>query len=331
MLNNKSILVIGGTGSFGKEFAKKILKNFKVKKLVIYSRDELKQFNMSNEKEFLPFSKKMRFLIGDVRDLRRLNMAMSGIDVVIHAAALKHVPVSEYNPFEFIKTNVLGAQNIIESVIHNNVKKIIALSTDKASSPINLYGATKLCSDKLFTSAKNYVGEKDISFSVVRYGNVLGSRGSVVPFFIKNKNKSILPITDKKMTRFTITLKEAVDFVIHCLKVMKGKEIFVPKIPSYNIVDVAKAINPKAKFKIIGKRPGEKLHEEMISYEESENVLEYKNCYIILPDQISCREYIKLNKKNFIKKISKQFSYSSLNNSNFLNISKLRELFKKNF
>ena len=248
----------------------------------------------------------MRFLIGDVRDLRRLNMAMSGVDVVIHAAALKHVPVSEYNPFEFIKTNVLGAQNIIESVIQNNVKKIIALSTDKASSPINLYGATKLCSDKLLLQLKTMLRKGYIIFSCEIW-KCSWKQSSVVPFFLKNKNKSFLPITDKKMSRFTITLKEAVDFVIHCLKVMKGKEIFVPKIPSYNIVDIAKAINPKAKFKIIGKRPGEKLHEEMISYEESENVLEYKNCYVILPDQISCREYLKSNKKILLKKYLNNF------------------------
>ena len=263
-LDNKNILITGGTGSFGKEFIETVLKKFKPKKLVIYSRDEQKQFQLQlkwKESDVSP----IRYFIGDVRDLDRLKFAMQEVDIVIHAAALKHVPMAEYNPFEAVKTNILGAQNVIDATLANDVKKVIALSTDKASSPINLYGATKLTSDKLFVAANNYKGSKKIKFSVVRYGNVMGSRGSVLPLFLKMKKNNIFPITDKKMTRFNITLEESVNFVLFCLNKMWGGEIFVPKIPSYKIIDFAKAISTKAKLKFVGIRAGEKLHEEMIS------------------------------------------------------------------
>ena len=283
MLNNKNILVTGGTGSFGKKFVETVLKKFKPKKLVIYSRDEQKQFQLQlkwKESDVSP----IRYFIGDVRDLDRLKFAMQGVDIVIHAAALKHVPMAEYNPFEAVKTNILGAQNVIDATIANDVKKVIALSTDKASSPINLYGATKLTSDKLFVAANNYKGSKKIKFSVVRYGNVMGSRGSVLPLFLKMKKDNIFPITDKKMTRFNITLEESVNFVLFCLNKMWGGEIFVPKIPSYKIIDIAKAISTKAKLKFVGIRAGEKLHEEMISRHDSINTIEYNKYFVIAPN-----------------------------------------------
>ena len=302
-LRNKSILVTGGTGSFGKKFIIEILKKYKPKKVIVFSRDELKQSEMSNQKEFKKYDKKLRYFIGDVREYDRLKYAFNGIDIVVHAAALKQVPAAEYNPFEFIKTNVIGAENVIKASLENKVEKIIALSTDKASSPINLYGATKLCSDKLFIAANNYSGGKKSRFSVVRYGNVMGSRGSVIPIFIKNKNKNILPVTDLSMTRFNITLEEGISFVAKCINLMIGGELFIPKISSFRLKDVVQAIAPNAKIKTIGIRPGEKRHEEMISPNDSDYAFEYKDFYVILPKSVFVvRNYIQnLNTKTKIK------------------------------
>ena len=268
-LRNKTIFITGGTGSFGQAFTNFCLK-YNPKKIIIFSRDELKQFEMKNtiKKNNL---KKIRFFIGDVRDISRLKFAMENVDYVIHAAALKQVPVAEYNPFEAIKTNIIGAQNVIDACLSTKVKKVIALSTDKAAAPVNLYGATKLASDKLFVAANGYKGSKDIKFSVVRYGNVMGSRGSVIPYFLSQKEKNFLNITDKRMTRFNITLSEGVEFVYLALKNMLGGELFVPKLSSYNIIDLANVINSKAKLKLIGIRPGEKIHEEMITETDSLN------------------------------------------------------------
>jgi len=329
-MNKKNILITGGTGSFGKKFVEIILKKFNPRKLIIYSRDEQKQFQMQQKWKESSESPIIRYFIGDVRDLERLKFATLGVDIVIHAAALKHVPMAEYNPFEAVKTNILGAQNVIDATIQNNVKKVIALSTDKASSPTNLYGATKLTSDKLFIAANNYKGSKNIKFSVVRYGNVMGSRGSVIPFFLKMKKNNILPITDKRMTRFNITLEESVKFVISCLNKMWGGEIFVPKIPSYRILDLAKSISPKAKIKFIGLRPGEKLHEEMISKNDSINTIEYNNHFIVTSSSQFInwdkKKYMKLNK--FGKNCAEDFSYNSGTNNNFLKIDQLRKLIK---
>lgn len=283
MLTEKTILITGGTGSFGKKCTSIILKRYKPKKLIIFSRDELKQFEMAQE---FPDSKYgcMRYFIGDVRDKERLDRAFHGVDYVIHAAALKQVPAAEYNPFEAVKTNILGAQNVINVAIDQGVKKVIALSTDKAANPINLYGATKLCSDKLFIAGNSYVGQDHSIFSVVRYGNVAGSRGSVIPFFLKCKENGILPITDPRMTRFWITLEQGVNFVLSSMEKMIGGELFVPKLPSMNIMALAKIIAPECKTEIIGIRPGEKLHEVMIPRDDSRRTLEYNNHYIIQPD-----------------------------------------------
>jgi len=281
MLNNKVILVTGGTGSFGKKYVEFILKNYKPKKVIIYSRDEFKQLEMKHDGSFKNNSK-LRFFIGDVRDYERLLFALKEVDVVIHAAALKQVPATEYNPFEAVKTNILGSQNIINASLNNNVKKVLALSTDKAAAPVNLYGATKLTADKLFISSNNYFGKKNFSASVVRYGNVMGSRGSIIPMLMNEKNKTV-NITDKKMTRFNITLEEGVKFVDFCLKKMIGGEIFVPKIPSYDVMTLVKAIAPKKKIKFIGVRPGEKIHEEMITNSDSLNTIDCRSYYIILP------------------------------------------------
>ena len=327
-LDNKSILITGGTGSFGKRFVETVFKKFKPKKVIIYSRDEQKHFQLQKKWKF----KNIRFFIGDVRDLNRLSHAMDGVDIVIHAAALKHVPMAEYNPFEAVKTNILGAQNIIETCMKNNVKKVIALSTDKASSPINLYGATKLTSDKLFIAANYYRWSKNIKFSVARYGNVTGSRGSVIPFFLNHKSKGFLPITDKRMTRFTITLDQSVEFVFFCLKKMWGGEVFVPKIPSYKIIDLAKAISPKSRMKFIGIRPGEKIHEEMISSSEALNTLEFKNYFVIVPNS----EFLDWGKKQYLQKnkngkiCNYNFSYNSQNNTKFISISEIKNLIKSN-
>ena len=283
MLNGKSILITGGTGSFGKAFVRRILDTYpEVTRVVIYSRDELKQFEMAQvfSPEKYPA---IRYFIGDVRDKDRLYRAMEGIDTVVHAAALKHVPVAEYNPFEAIKTNILGAQNVIECAIDQGVQRVVALSTDKAAGPINLYGATKLCSDKLFVAANNFKGSSDIRLSVVRYGNVMGSRGSVIPFFLNKRAEGILPITDERMTRFNISLEEGVDLVLSALEKMWGGEIYVPKIPSYRITDVAEAVCPDCKTEIIGIRPGEKLHEEMITETDALSTVKFDDYYVILP------------------------------------------------
>ena len=325
MFNDKVVLVTGGTGSFGKKFTEILLKNFKPKKLIIYSRDEFKQFEM--KKRFN--NKCMRYFIGDVRDKERLIRAMEGVDYVVHAAALKHVPVAEYNPMEAIKTNVLGGNNVIDAAIDTGVKKVIALSTDKAVNPINLYGATKLASDKLFIAANNMKGAKDIRFSVVRYGNVMASRGSVIPLFqeLAKKGAKKLPITHPDMTRFWITLDEAVNFVLMAFETMQGGEIFVPKIPSMKITDLAKAIAPNCEFDIIGIRPGEKLHESMISIDDSYNTLEFKNYFIILPSiTLTGKPHFNTNKwgeKGTPKKYG--FVYSSDKNDRWLTPIQLKE------
>jgi UDP-N-acetylglucosamine 4,6-dehydratase len=318
----KTYFISGGTGSFGKELSSILLKNKLAKKIIIFSRDEFKQDQMKKLNIFKKNEKIMRYFIGDVRDKNRISQAMSEnkIDIVIHAAALKQVHTTEYNPFETIKTNILGAQNIIESSLENNIKKVVALSTDKACSPINLYGATKLASDKLFTAANLFKGGKKTILSVVRYGNVLGSRGSVVPIFLtQNESKSPFTITDKNMTRFNITLAQAIKFVIQCINKMKGGEIFVPKIPSYKILDLVKAVNDKKTIKYIGLRPGEKIHEEMISTTDAINSKEFKDYFIIYPS------YTKINNK---KKIS---NYSSYKNKHFLSIKEIRRLIKNNY
>lgn len=283
MLNQKNILITGGTGSFGKKFTEIVLKRYQPRRLIIFSRDELKQFEMA---QVYPVQKYpcMRYFIGDVRDKERLSRAFQGVDIVVHAAALKQVPAAEYNPFEVVKTNVFGAQNVINVAIDQGVKKIIALSTDKASNPINLYGATKLCSDKLFIAGNSYCGRDETVFSVVRYGNVVGSRGSVIPLFLKQREEGVLTITDPRMTRFWITLEQGVNFVLQCLERMVGGELFVPKIPSMNIMDLARAIAPECEMKIIGIRPGEKLHEVMITRDDAPNTLVFKDYYLIKPN-----------------------------------------------
>jgi UDP-N-acetylglucosamine 4,6-dehydratase/5-epimerase len=282
MLNGKTILITGGTGSFGKRFVQRILAQYKPKKLIIYSRDELKQFEMAKVFSDSKHSN-LRYFLGDVRDSSRLMQAFRGVDIVIHAAALKHVPAAEYNPFEFIKTNVLGAQYIIEAAIERGVQKVVALSTDKASNPINLYGATKLCSDKLFVAGNSYSGSVGTKFSVVRYGNVIGSRGSVMPFFMNLKESGVLPITDDRMTRFLITLDQGIDLVFKALETALGGEILVPKIPSMKMTDVARAIAPSCDLKITGIRPGEKLHESMICVDDAPNTREFSDHYRIFP------------------------------------------------
>jgi UDP-N-acetylglucosamine 4,6-dehydratase len=283
MLNGKSVLITGGTGSFGKKCTEIILKKYKPQRLIIFSRDELKQFEMAQQ---FPDSKYdcIRYFIGDVRDKERLHRAFHNVDYVIHAAALKQVPAAEYNPFEAVKTNILGAQNVINVAIDQGVKRVIALSTDKAANPINLYGATKLCSDKLFIAGNSYVGSESTIFSVVRYGNVAGSRGSVIPFFLKCRENGVLPITDPRMTRFWITLEQGVNFVLNRLETMVGGELFVPKIPSMNIMDLAKIIAPECPTEIVGIRPGEKLHEVMIPKDDARRTLEFTNHYVIQPD-----------------------------------------------
>ena len=326
ILDNKIILITGGTGSFGKKFVEIVLKKFKPKKIIIYSRDELKQFEMSNN---IPLRKKniFRFFIGDVRDLARLKTAMENVDAVIHAAALKQVPTAEYNPFEAVKTNIMGAQNVIEAAISTGVKRIIALSTDKAAAPINLYGATKLTSDKLFVAANNFVGSRDIKFSVVRYGNVMGSRGSVIPIFLQKKASGELPITDKKMTRFNITLDEGVNFVLYCLEVMVGGEIFVPKIPSMRVVDLAKAIAPDIPQEVIGIRPGEKLHEVMCPKDNAFETLEFHDHYVIKPTTHQFDIDVDYN-KNLLGEtgtpVADDFEYNSGTNSHFLSVEELK-------
>lgn len=329
MLTDNSILITGGTGSFGKKLVQVLLEKYpKLKRIAIFSRDELKQFEMAQH--FSPSEyPSLRYFIGDVRDKDRLLTALEGIDIVVHAAALKQVPAAEYNPFEAIKTNIIGAQNLIEASIEKGVKKVVALSTDKAAAPINLYGATKLCSDKLFVAANLYKGRHDIQFSVVRYGNVMGSRGSVIPFFISHQKKDFLPITHPDMTRFNITLAEGVDMVLFALKNMWGGEIYVPKIPSYKITDVAKAIAPNCELKIVGIRPGEKLHEEMITEMDALNTIEMRNYFVILPSfepQWDTKEFI----QKFQGKYCEQgFSYNSGSNDECLSIEDIQNLIKQ--
>jgi len=313
MLNNKSVLITGGTGSFGKKFTETILKKYPdIKRLVIYSRDELKQFEMAqvfSPDKYLG----LRYFIGDIRDKERFRKACEGIDVIIHAAALKQVPAAEYNPEEFIKTNIGGAQNVIDASLETNVKVVVALSTDKAAAPINLYGATKLVSDKLFIAANNIKGSRDLRFSVVRYGNVMGSRGSVIPFFIdKVKKDGDLPITHKDMTRFNISLEDGVEMVMWAIKNALGGEIFVPKIPSYKIETVAKAIAPNAKLNEVGIRPGEKLHEEMITDSDSYNTIEFDKYYAILTADVDKSKYLKHYNATEVKK---GFRYNSETNN----------------
>ena len=325
MLNDKSILITGGTGSFGKKATKIILEKYKPSRLIIFSRDELKQFEMS---QIYPISEHecIRYFIGDVRDKERLYRAFQGVDFVIHTAALKQVPAAEYNPFEAIKTNILGAQNIINVAIDQGVKRVVALSTDKAANPINLYGATKLCSDKLFIAGNAYVGREHTTFGVVRYGNVVGSRGSVIPFFLKQKENGLLPITDPRMTRFWITLEQGVEFVLWCLEHMCGGELFVPKIPSMNILDLAKAIAPECETKIVGIRSGEKLHELMITRDDSRQTLEFDNFYVIQPN---FKFWDRRCSWNSGHSVPEQFEYSSESNPWRLSIEEMRELIEK--
>jgi len=318
IFDGKNILVTGGTGSFGKKFTEMVLQNYKPEKLIIFSRDELKQFEMSQE-----FNDKcMRYFIGDIRDKERLHRAFHGVDYVIHAAALKQVPACEYNPFEAVRTNVIGAQNIIDVAIDQGVSKVIALSTDKAANPINLYGATKLCSDKLFIAGNAYSGKAKTRFSVVRYGNVVGSRGSVIPFFVKKKQSGKIPITDKRMTRFWITLEQGVKFVIKSLELMHGGEIFVPKIPSMNIMDLAKAIAPNCEFEFVGIRPGEKLHEVMIPKDDARRTLEFDDFYVVQPDF----HWWDNNNWKSGKSLSEGFKYASDKNTKWLTVEDLKGL-----
>ena len=327
MLNNKSILITGGTGTLGKALTKRILNDYpSVNRLVIFSRDEQKQYQME---KFFPESKypALRYFIGDVRDEKRVFRAMKKIDFVIHTAAMKHVPIAEYNPMECIKTNILGAENIINASLENEVKSVVALSTDKAAAPINLYGATKLTSDKLFTTANNIRGRSDIKFSVVRYGNVMGSNGSVMPFFIKKRKDGVIPITDSQMTRFNISIDEGVDIVLHALKNSWGGEIFVPKLPSYKITDVAEAIAPNCKIEVIGIRPGEKIHEEMITASDSYTTYNLGKYFAILPQKPIW------NLESFLKKfkaskVPEGQSYSSGKNTEWLDIDEIRSLIK---
>ena len=329
MNSGQSIFITGGTGSFGKAFVRTVLERHPdIKRLVIFSRDELKQFEMAQE-----FSKEqypgIRYFLGDMRDEARLRRALEGIDTVIHAAALKQVPAAEYNPFEFIKTNILGAQNLIEACLENEVKRVVALSTDKAAAPVNLYGATKLCSDKLFTAANNIKGARDLRFSVVRYGNVMGSRGSVIPFFLDKRKTGVLPITDAGMTRFNITLQEGVDMVLWALEHAQGGEIFVPKIPSYRILDVAEAVGPDCKREITGIRPGEKIHEEMITSSDSPYTVDLGHYYAILSP--TGRHGVEAYCARFgATPVEPGFAYNSGSNADFLTVDQLRELIREN-
>ena len=325
MDENSSILITGGTGSFGKAFVKEVLSRYpRIKRLVVYSRDELKQFEMQQEFNAKDFPG-IRYFIGDVRDERRLESALEGIDTVVHAAALKQVPAAEYNPFEFIKTNVIGAQNLIDASLRGNVKRVVALSTDKAAAPINLYGATKLCSDKLFISANNIRGSHDVRFSVVRYGNVMGSRGSVIPFFLEQRKTGVLPITSPDMTRFNITLKQGVEMVLFALDEAIGGEVFVPKLPSYRILDVAEAIGPECEKKIIGVRPGEKIHEEMVTESDSINTVDCGTYFVIAPSHlIETGRFSRL--PDYLGPMERGVSYNSGSNPNFLTVQDLKAL-----
>lgn len=324
-LNGRSVLITGGTGSFGKAFVATVLRRFpQIRRLVVYSRDELKQFEMAQQFSDSEYPG-LRYFIGDIRDEARLRRALEGIDVVVHAAALKQVPAAEYNPFECIRTNVLGAQNLIEACLDTGVKRVVALSTDKAAAPINLYGATKLCSDKLFIAANNIRGSRDISFSVVRYGNVMGSRGSVIPFFLARRSTGVLPITHPEMTRFNISLQEGVEMVLWSIENAIGGEVLVPKIPSYRVIDVATAVAPDCRQEIVGVRPGEKLHEEMITSSDSPNTVDVGSYYAILPSggSFCIDDYCE---RFGARRVTPGFSYNSGANEDFLSVEQLREL-----
>ena len=328
MLDQKSILVTGGTGSFGRAFVRTVLQRYPgVRRLVVFSRDELKQYEMAQV--FDPaVHPALRYFIGDVRDGDRVMRAMENIDIVVHAAALKQVPAAEYNPFECIKTNVLGAQNVIEACLDSGVERVVALSTDKAAAPINLYGATKLCSDKLFTAANNIKGSRDIRLSAVRYGNVMGSRGSVIPFFMERRKSGVLPITDPAMTRFNITLQEGVDMVLWALEHAEGGELYVPKIPSYRITDLATAIGPRCEHRVTGIRPGEKVHEEMITASDSFNTVDLGPYFAILPTagQHTAASYAASGKG---KAVAPGYAYNSGSNEKFLGVDELRQLIRQ--
>ncbi len=319
---NRVVLITGGTGSFGKKFTEMMLREYKPKKLIIFSRDELKQHEMQVGGFDHP---SLRYFIGDVRDRERLYRAFDGVDVVVHAAALKQVPAAEYNPSEAIKTNVLGAMNVIDAAIDRNVKQVVALSTDKAANPINLYGATKLCSDKLFVSANNYAGYHDTRFSIVRYGNVVGSRGSVIPYFLKMRETGVLPITDERMTRFWITLEQGVNFVLATLERMRGGEIFVPKIPSMRITDLADAVAPECKIDVVGIRPGEKLHEIMVTEDDARNTLEFEDYFVILPAHREWNPQT-YGEQNGGSLCLDGFQYSSDTNSHWITPAELRQM-----
>lgn len=329
MLNHKTVLITGGTGSFGKQFIKTILNSYPdVKKIIIFSRDELKQFELKQQYPMNDYPQ-LRFFIGDVRDRNRMIQACEGVDVIIHAAAIKQVDTAEYNPTECIRTNVDGAENVISAALTCGVKDVVALSTDKACAPINLYGATKLASDKLFTAANNIKGSKDIRFSVVRYGNVMGSRGSVIPFFLNKRSEGVLPITHEEMTRFNISLQDGVNMVMYALENHLGGEIFVPKIPSYKILDIAEAIAPECETKVVGIRPGEKLHEEMITDTDSLNTIDLGKYYAILPSvsfTYTEQEYLDHHKA---EKVPFGFKYNSGTNTEWESIESLRELIKE--
>ncbi len=322
----KTIFVSGGTGSFGKNFLKKILDYHKdVKKIIVFSRDEFKQHSLKTELSSHKHFKKIRFFIGDIRDRERLNVALENVDTVIHAAALKQVDTAEYNPSEFIKTNILGTQNIVDSSIYHNIKKVIFLSTDKATSPINLYGATKLCAEKIILAANNIKGNRNIAFSVVRYGNVTSSRGSVIPLFNDQKKSGVIKITDPSMTRFNISLNESVNFVIKAVNLAKGGEVFVPKMSSYNLIDLANAIAPKSKKKIIGLRPGEKIHEELIGKHESMNTFDFGNYFVIVNSyNLKLFNYYKSLRSS--SKVKSSFTYTSDNNKNRLTINQIKKV-----
>lgn len=324
MLDGKVVLVTGGTGSFGQRFTRMVLERHKPRKVIVFSRDELKQFEMRRHfpEETYPA---VRYFIGDVRDKDRLYRAFEGVNVVIHAAALKQVPACEYNPLEAIKTNIMGAANVIDAAIDSGVERVVALSTDKAANPINLYGATKLCSDKLFTAANSYAGAKNTRFSVVRYGNVMGSRGSVIPFFLSMRDKGTLPITDPRMTRFWITLDQAIEFVLKSLERMKGGEVFVPKIPSMNIMDLAKAICPECDTKIVGIRPGEKLHEVMVPEDDAHRTVEFGDHFRIIPSFMEMNDETTGAREGGMR-CADGFRYSSENNSEWLSVGQLRSL-----
>jgi UDP-N-acetylglucosamine 4,6-dehydratase len=327
MLNGKSVLITGGTGSFGKMFTRLILERYpNIHRLVILSRDEQKHYQMELEYPEARYPA-MRYFIGDVREEQRLMSAFEGIEIVIHAAAMKHVPLAEYNPMECIKTNVLGAENVINAALKSGVKKVVALSTDKAAAPINLYGASKLASDKLFIAANNIKGKRDITFSVVRYGNVMGSNGSVMPYFLKKRREGVLPITDKRMTRFNISLEAGCDMVFNAIENSWGGEIFVPKIPSYRIVDVATAIAPECEQQEVGIRPGEKLHEEMITISDSYNTLDLGKYYAILPQKPNFDLTAYMKKFN-AKFVPQGFSYNSGDNEQWETVDSLRQLIK---